>query len=137
MLPRHDGDDDDGSLLEKIKVISGWCIEERRKRAKITQDRLAKDVGVTVRWLREIEAGNPKASIEDHLRCAGALGLAKGYLLILIMFMERKMIFPRELLLDDLAQIEDQCVACIADFSVARLAHRLRPPTRSQANVPG
>jgi DNA-binding XRE family transcriptional regulator len=125
MLPHDLDGTDDGSLLERIKGVSGWCIEEQRKRAKITQDRLAKDVGVTVRWLREIEAGNPKASIEDHLRCAAALGLTTGYLLILIMFMERKMTFPRELLLDDLAQIEDRCVACIAEFSVASLARRL------------
>jgi transcriptional regulator with XRE-family HTH domain len=137
MLPRDLGGSDEGSVLEKIKIASGWCIEERRKRAKITQDRLAKDVGVTVRWLREIEAGNPKASIEDHLRCASALGLTAGYLLILVMFMEREMTFPRELLLDDLTQIEDRCVACIAEFSVASLARRLRFPTSTTTSLPG
>jgi hypothetical protein len=87
--------------------------------------------------LREIEAGNPKASIEDHLRCASALGLTAGYLLILVMFMEREMTFPRELLLDDLTQIEDRCVACIAEFSVASLARRLRFPTSTTTSLPG
>ena len=137
MLPHDLSGSDDESLLDKIKGVSGWCIEERRRRTKITQDRLAKDVGVTVRWLREIEAGNPKASIEDHLRCAAALGLSSGYLLILTMFMERKMAFPRELLLDDLTQIEDRCVACIAEFSVASLARRLHLPVSPTPGLPG
>lgn len=117
---------DDAPVLDQIKTVSGWCIEQRRKRERLTQERLAKSVGITVRWLREIEAGNPRASIEDHLRCAARLGLRTGYMLILLMFMERQMLFPRELLLDDLSQLEDQCVESIAEFSLARMAGRLR-----------
>lgn len=121
---------DDATKFEQIKTISGWCIEQRRKRGRITQERLASDVGLTVRWLREIEAGNPSASIEDHLRCAAGLGLTAGYMLILLMFLERDMNFPRELLLDDLTALEDRCLESIAEFSLATLTSRLRPAPR-------
>lgn len=118
---------DDAPLLERIKATSGWCIEQRRKRDRITQERLASAAGLTVRWLREIESGNPRTSIEDHLRCAARLGLTTGYLLILMIFMERQMNFPRELLLDDLTQLEERCIDSIADFVLGSLAGRLRP----------
>lgn len=121
---------DDGSLLDRIKVVSGWCIEQRRRRARITQDRLASETGIAVRWVREIEGGNPKTSIDDHLRCASGLGLTTGYMLILMMFMERKMNFPRELLLDDLPELEERCIESIAEFSVSSLASRLKSPLR-------
>lgn len=131
MSPQGIVQPDDEPVLDKIKALSGWCIEEQRKRQKMTQDHLAKATGITDRWLREIEAGNPATSIDDHLRCAAAVGLATSYLLVLVIFMERKMIFPRELLLDDLPQIEERCVACIAEFSVASLARRLCAPMQS------
>ncbi|RQW39447.1 helix-turn-helix domain-containing protein [Novosphingobium sp. LASN5T] len=116
---------DEGPILHRIKVTSGWCIEEKRRRSRLSQEALADDVGITVRWLREIEGGNPRATIEDHLRCAASLGLATGYLLILILFVERQMNFPRELLLDDLSELEERCVSSIAEYSVKRLAKRL------------
>lgn len=128
---------DDTPLLERIKSISGWCIEQRRRRGKLTQEGLASQVGITVRWLREIEGGNPRTSIEDHLRCAAGLGLTTGYMLILMMFMERQMNFPREMLLDDLPELEERCIESIAEFSVRSLASRLRSPRRRTSGTDG
>lgn len=130
MLPRGTVQSDEETILDKVKGLSGWCIEEQRKRRGITQDQLGQATGITERWLREIEGGNPKTSIDDHLRCAAAVGLTAGYLLILMIFTERNMSFPRELLLDDLPRIEERCVSSIAEYSVANLAQRLGAPAQ-------
>lgn len=63
------------SILAEVKTISGRRIEERRRREHISQKALAANVGIGVRWLREIESGNPKSRFDDHFRCAHALGL--------------------------------------------------------------
>ncbi len=117
-------------LVDRIKLISGWCIEQRRKRESLTQADLATRVGIGTRWLREIEGGNPKTTIDDHLRCAAGLGLTTGYVLILMMFLERDIDFPRELLLDDLPALEERCIESITAFSVSSLARRLSPTAR-------
>ena len=130
MSPRGIVQSDKESALDKVKGLSGWCIEEQRKRRGITQNQLARATGMTGRWLREIEGGNPKTSIDDHLRCGAAVGLTAGYLLILILFTERNMNFPRELLLEDIFRIEERCVSCIAEYSVASLAQRLGAPAQ-------
>lgn len=117
----------DATVLAQIKVISGKCIEERRRKERKTQEQLASDVGIGVRWLREIESGNPKSSIEDHLRCASGVGLPASYFLIPLMFMDHKMAFPRQLLLDDMAVLEEHCIRCIGDYYVDSIASRLRP----------
>jgi transcriptional regulator with XRE-family HTH domain len=115
------------SIMTEIKTISGWCIEARRKRSGMTQERLASQVGIAVRWLREIEGGNPKSSIDDHMRCASGVGLSPSYLLIPWMFLERDMSFPRELLLDHLPELEARCIDAMADYSLDSLARRFRP----------
>lgn len=55
----------DATVLAQIKVISGKCIEERRRKERKTQEQLASDVGIGVRWLREIESAirNPQSRI--------------------------------------------------------------------------
>ncbi len=119
------------SAMAEIKTISGWCIEARRRRSGMTQERLASQVGIAVRWLREIEGGNPKSSIDDHMRCASGVGLSPSYLLIPWMFLERDMSFPRELLLDHLPELEARCIDAMASFSLDALARRFRPSTHS------
>ena len=44
----------------------------------MTQGRLATEVGIAVRWLREIEGGNPKSSI-----AAGVAALREGDVLLI------------------------------------------------------
>jgi transcriptional regulator with XRE-family HTH domain len=122
----------DAAVLAQIKVISGKCIEERRRKERKTQEQLASDAGIGVRWLREIEAGNPKSSIEDHLRCASRVGLPASYFLIPLMFMDHNMAFPRHLLLDDMAALEQHCIRCIGDYYVDSIAGRLRPTIPKQ-----
>lgn len=113
--------------MAEVKAISGWCIEARRKRDGITQEKLASTVGIAVRWLREIEGGNPKSSIEDHLRCAWGLGLSPGYLTIPMLFLGHRIRFPRELLLDHVEEMEQRCIDSLATFSLDNLARRLKP----------
>lgn len=127
MSPQSTSSIGDATILAQIKLISGKCIEERRRRERKTQEQLATDVGIGVRWLREIEAGNPKSSIEDHLRCASGVGLSASYFLIPLMFMDHKMAFPRALLLDDLGPLEKHCIRCIGDYYIDAIAGRFRP----------
>ncbi|MGD9714243.1 MAG: transcriptional regulator [Thermomicrobiales bacterium] len=113
--------------LGDLKTLSGRIIEERRKRMRMTQGQLAGKVGIGVRWLREIEAGNPKSTIENHLRCAFALGLGASHLFIPLMFMENDMKFPIELLLDDPSDLEKRCIESIGDFYIESFSRLFRP----------
>lgn len=127
----------DSERLGQIKLLSGKIIEERRKHVRMTQGQLAGKVGIGVRWLREIEAGNPKSTMENHLRCAFALGLAASHLLIPLIYMENGMKFPLELLLDDPTGLEKRCIACIGDFYIESITRQLRPvaPAGSQSDA--
>lgn len=113
--------------LAEIKQISGWCLEQRRGQLHIKQEVVASDAGLTSRWVREIEAGNPKAKLDDHFKCAAALDLSAGYMMIPMLFMERNAEFPRELLLPRLAALEERCVGAISDEIVGGLRQRLSP----------
>ena len=117
----------DEAMLVLVKEMSGKRIEARRKQERITQEKFASDVGIGVRWLREIEAGNPKSRIDDHFRCAHRLGLSTGHILIPLLFMEYDMIFPRHLLLDDLSDLERRCIDVIAEHKLDSLARQMRP----------
>ncbi|WP_257555917.1 helix-turn-helix domain-containing protein [Sphingobium sp. CFD-2] len=110
--------DDKASILAEIKSISGRRIEERRRRHRITQEQLAADVGISVRWLREIEAGNPSSRFDHHLACADALGLSSAHFRIPMMFLEHKMHFPRQFLLEDLHEIERLFIEFISNLNL-------------------
>ena len=78
-----------------VKVQSGRQIEEARKKRRLTQRDLARELGMGVRWLREIEGGNPRSRLDDHLICAYRLGLSTGHILIPLLFAGQKMSFLR------------------------------------------
>jgi len=70
------------SPLDRLKEFSGRRIESERLRRRLSQGHLARRVGLSVRWLREIESGNPAVALDDHLRCAAALRLAPAFVLL-------------------------------------------------------
>lgn len=127
---------DDGPL-SYVKEQSGRRIEDARKREGITQRQLASELGMGVRWLREIESGNPKARLDDHLRCAYRLDISTGHILIPLMFFAQKMAFPRQLAVGDLRELERLCIEVISqrnlDQLTAALTPRWRQPPRSAA----
>jgi transcriptional regulator with XRE-family HTH domain len=102
-------------ILNEIKSISGKCIEGRRRMERITQAQLAAEAGIGVRWLREIESGSPKPSIEDHLRCAGRLGLPAGYFFLPMMFLQNRRSFPADLLHGDMNRLQEHCIEFIIE----------------------
>ena len=113
-----------------IKSLSGRQIEEARKRKRITQTQLARELGMGVRWLREIESGNPKSKIDDHLICAYRLDLATGHIVIPLMFAGQKMLFPRQLVTGDLSKLERLCIELIAQRNLDDLTAALTPDWR-------
>ncbi|AOR80899.1 transcriptional regulator [Novosphingobium resinovorum] len=113
--------------LEQVRQVSGRLIEERRKHSHITQRQLSISTGIGVRWLREIEAGNPCSTFDNHLRCAFALGLGASHLFVPLLFMEHEVKFPLALLLDDPGDLDEHCIASIGDYYVASVARQLRP----------
>ncbi|HUD90042.1 transcriptional regulator [Sphingobium sp.] len=117
----------DPAVLETIKLMSGRRIEMTRRAEKITQESFAAQVGIGARWLREIEAGNPKSRLDDHFRCAHALGLSTGHLVIPLLFMEHQRVFPRGLLEGDLSKIETVCIDAIARHNLDMLSFQLLP----------
>lgn len=117
----------DPSVLAAIKVMSGKRIEDKRRRERITQEEFAARIGIGERWLREIESGNPKCTLDDHFRCAHELGLSTGHLWIPLLFLEHGMIFPKQLLLDDLGQLEQLCIDLIARHNLDALSSQLLP----------
>lgn len=117
----------DVPLLDYVKVLSGRRIEEARRRERITQEQFARAVGVGVRWLREIEGGNPSSRLDDHLQCAHYLKLSTGHILLPLLFLGNEMTFPYQLAHGDLRDIERRCIDLIAEQNITQLTNQLRP----------
>lgn len=120
-------DEQRATILAEVKRISGRRIEERRRFQRKTQEQLASEVGIGVRWLREIEAGNPKSRIDDHFRLAHGLGLSAAHLLIPMLFLEHHLHFPRGLMHDDMSELELLCIELIASFNLRPFLQRQQP----------
>src|SRR3546814_15663244 len=97
-----------------VKVQTGRQMEEAQKKRRLTQRDLARELGMGVRWLREIEGGNPRSRLDDHLVCAYRLGLSTGHILIPLPFAGQKMCFPLQLATGDLSDLELICIEHIA-----------------------
>ncbi|MBV1687722.1 helix-turn-helix domain-containing protein [Novosphingobium sp. G106] len=116
ILPSSDG----ASVISLIKQNSGKRIETRRRRDRISQAMLAAAVGRSSRWLREIEAGIASSALEDHIRCAHALGMSTAHIFVPLLFVEHNMPVPRELLmLDDLWDAERACLSILYEHQSA------------------
>lgn len=102
------------ALLRQLKEISGRRIEGERRRSFLTQRQFAARVCISVRWLREIESGNPVVKMDDHLRCAAALGLAPSYIFLPLLYQAHGRRFPIDVLYFDLADVEHRCMQLIA-----------------------
>jgi len=113
-------------LIAYLKEQSGKRIEQARKREGVTQRQLAIDLGMGVRWLREIESGNPRARLEDHLRCTYELQISTGHILIPLLFFGQDMEFPEQLTGGDLRELERVCVDAVA----ARITLQVTPAWR-------
>ncbi|WP_186402139.1 multiprotein-bridging factor 1 family protein [Sphingopyxis sp. P1IMeth2] len=113
--------------LSRIKEQSGRRIEEARKREGLTQRELSRELGMGVRWLREIESGNPKARLDDHLLCAYKLDISTGHILIPLMFFSQKMAFPMQLAIGDLRELERLCIEVVAQKHLDQLTSALTP----------
>lgn len=123
--------------LSYVKEQSGRQIEEARKKIGITQRELARNLGMGVRWLREIESGNPKSKLDDHLRCTYRLGLSTGHILIPLLFAGQRMCFPRQLAAGDLCDLERLCVEVVAERNLSQLTNALTPRWQSSSLVAG
>nr|WP_255696837.1 helix-turn-helix domain-containing protein [Sandaracinobacteroides sayramensis] len=113
--------------LRLVKKISGERIREERRRRGIKQGELADEMGVSLRWLREIEAGNPGAKLDDHLNGTIRLGLSAGHIVLPILFMAQRMPVPQTLLHTDLRPLERACVDLVADAAIKSVTAELRP----------
>lgn len=131
MLPQILAGEEGASVISLIKEYSGKRIEARRRRDGISQQKLAAAVGCSARWLREIEAGIASSALEDHIRCAHALGMSTAHIFLPLLFVEHDMPLPRELLmLDDLWDVERACLAILHEHqsaAEARYARRVVP----------
>jgi transcriptional regulator with XRE-family HTH domain len=107
------------SSLAEIKQMSGRRIEDGRKREGLTQPMLATRVGLGVSWIREIESGNPKAKIDDHLRCSVALHISPSYIFIPLLFMAHGLQFAPQLLAGNLYELERHWLEFIVDHNIA------------------
>ena len=128
--------DADGPL-SMVKHQSGRQIEVARKKEGITQRQLARELGMGVRWLREIEGGNPKARLDDHLMCAYRLGLSTGHILIPLLFAGQRMAYPKQLAVGDLRDLERLCVEVVAERNLAQLKRALTPRWQTSASMSG
>lgn len=113
--------------LRLVKKISGERIRDERRRRGITQAELAEQMGVSHRWLREIETGNAAARLDDHLNGTIRLGLSAGHIALPILFIAQRMSVPQTLLHKDLRSLERACVDLIADSAIRSLTEELRP----------
>lgn len=113
------------SPLAAMKQMAGRRIEDERRRIGLSQRRLAMLAGFSVSWVREIESGNPKVRIDDHLRCFEALGISQNYIIIPMMFKARGRDFPPQLLVGDIRHIEDKLMDFVVDENLAYIRELL------------
>jgi HTH-type transcriptional regulator/antitoxin HipB len=59
----------------RTPIDLGFAIRDRRRRLNLGQDELAAKVGVSRKWIIDIEKGKPRAEIGLVLRTLDALGL--------------------------------------------------------------
>lgn len=121
----------DASSLAEIKQMSGRRIEDGRKREGLTQSTLATRVGLGVSWIREIESGNPKTKIDDHLRCSVALRISPSYIFIPLLFMAHGLQFAPQLLAGNLQELERHWLEFIVDHNIADM-RRILTQERSE-----
>jgi len=62
-------------MLLRTPIDLGCAIRDRRRRLELGQANLAKQVGVSRKWIVDIEKGKPGAAIGLILRTLDALGL--------------------------------------------------------------
>jgi len=115
----------DESSLAEIKQTSGRRIEDERRRQGLTQPKLAKRAGLSVSWIREIESGNPRTKIDDHLRCAAALGLSPGCILVPMLFKAHGKTCPPQLLAGNFRELECRLLEFIVDQTIADMRRAL------------
>lgn len=120
----------DTPLLSYVKEQSGRRIEKARKREGITQCQLAENLGMGVRWLREIESGNPRSRLDDHLRCTYQLGLSAGHIVLPLLYMGQDRALPESLVGGDLTEVERRCIEVIAEENIRRRAPQMAPRWR-------
>jgi transcriptional regulator with XRE-family HTH domain len=117
----------DESTLDEVKQMSGRRIEIERRREGLTQPMLAQQVGLGVSWIREIESGNPKTRIDDHLRCSAALSISPSYIFIPLLFMTHGLQLAPQLLAGNLHELERRWLEFIVDHNIADLRRVLVP----------
>lgn len=103
----------DDSIIDRLKVISGRRIEDERRRRRLTQRQFARRIELSVRWLREIEAGNPVVKLDDHLRCADELHIAPTYIFLPLLYRTYGQTCPINVAVADLSDIEKRYLALI------------------------
>lgn len=123
----------DASSLAEIKQMSGRRIEDGRKREGLTQSMLASRVGLGVSWIREIESGNPKTRIDDHLRCSVALRISPSYIFIPLLFMAHGLQFVPQLLAGNLHELERHWLEFIVDHNIADMRRILTQDRNGEA----
>ena len=62
-------------MLIRTPADLGAVIRDRRKRLKLDQSSLAKQIGVSRQWVIDIEHGHPRAELALVLRALEALGI--------------------------------------------------------------
>jgi len=62
-------------MLLRTPIDLGAAIRDKRRRLHLGQDDLAKQVGVSRKWIIDVEKGKPRAEIGLLLRTIEALGL--------------------------------------------------------------
>lgn len=64
-----------------IKPAFGQALRQRRARKRLTQEKVALDSGLSLRYVQDLEAGNKMASINTVFRLARALETSPSALL--------------------------------------------------------
>jgi HTH-type transcriptional regulator/antitoxin HipB len=66
---------DDYIMMLRAPIDLGFAIRDRRRHLRLRQEELAARVGVSRKWIIDVEKGKPRAEIGLLLRTLDALGL--------------------------------------------------------------
>lgn len=68
-------------MQKPVSIQMGSRVRERRTDLKLTQDELARELGVTHQHVSRIEGGHAVPSLELLVKLSGKLGMSTDYLL--------------------------------------------------------
>ena len=122
-------------IVAETKSISGRRIEQERRQRNISQAKLGSKATLSTAWIRQLESGYARVTLEAHLACVDVLGLSLLVIFIPLLFLAHGRHFPAHLLFTDLRRLEVALIDFIVNWNVVKVQIALTGSRADEVNV--